>query len=68
MKIRDKNVLCFGCNNRAFDCHSKCTDYMEYYIKNRENDVEKMKDEFYEYKKKVIGKAVKKKRNSLINK
>lgn len=68
MNIRDKQVPCFGCRHRTWDCHSKCTDYMEYYIKNRENDVEKMKDEFYEYKKIVIGKAVKKKRNSLINK
>lgn len=68
MNIRDKQVPCFGCKNRTFDCHSKCADYMEYYIKNRENDGEKMKDEFYEYKKIVIDKAKKRKRHSLLKK
>lgn len=69
MRIRDKNVPCFGCNNREFDCHSKCPDYMEYFISNQEQNENKLKEtEFFDYKKKIIDKAVKKKRHSLINK
>lgn len=42
---------------------------MEYFISNQEQNENKFKEtEFFDYKKKIIDKAVKKKRHSLINK
>lgn len=69
MRIRDKKVPCFTCKDRNIDCHSGCAEYMAYFLKKRENDDKKIKDtDFFEYKKKVIEKAVRRKRNSEIGK